>query len=1043
MAVLSKEFALDPAILGKGSAAHIAVSGATNASTLGAIAANTPFPAAVDLGRIALDVETGDGVEFAAGDASVSFKSGATFESGVGIFDTAAAALNSLGLERENAVDLQVPATSGSRWALMRWRYGLKGAVSGGHPLGAIGAATFGVDASRDATYAVLQRFDATTGARDVLASVVGSWRLPRHVDLAGGDLNLKPLTWIVAEADGSLALNVAARLGYDVSFTHESSLLGLTRDLGAKLDANLKATVGLTVAGRYLIVIGRENAGAASRVVRLRLFKQSRRGLGFGLNVSAGVKGLTPLPKKFDDFVRSVFGVHGPQVLRDLHVIETWADPSRDLAETAARLLTQTGLDLLQRATGLDPVASFHQARKIVVDAIQRWDGLPDRLSAMLWEALSGRTPDAALQGLRKVLMALSGPDLEKRRDALVSALQQAPVSESPVARWLQAIAEHGLLALTNDLDRVATLARDTLSVLESDVIRRLGQFITTKLDLEPLRRAVADDDFKALDEWLVKRLADLLNKSSLNLDELKQVQQAITAVDAKARALYEQGVKALTKRYSADLASTYERTRATTALLDLSFDLTSPPALAAFRTVSRGGDFADLLVNQIDGVHLHEAALTHDLERQAHVEVRLPFVTAESTRVTESLAKLSIEEHAGRVLVYEFDATDTVTSANRARSELSVLGTLKVATGAGAAALPSHGTIGYEARRVQRGMRPEELEARTRSFVEAYLAPLFPDGESSIRAFYSEMTGAIVATGAGNEGRLGDVALSTELSYPAEVLEGWLLPRDEEAVRRDSMHLSRAVQASIRRLLARTYFEDPDHLQVVEPVAALLVWASLPISTSLDARATPIRFNTDRDVFWDYVTLEDRRAVARDSHTVATLRKRLADAQLRLREADGRNANQFGPDQAGRFVQLALDQGGDLYFTTLLNAEALMIRGAVRALRTIADAVRESRTAPAAAVRNLSEFAATLVETFSGHLQFVYSDEAMRTLGPMMLAEASAAIHPAFHTAAPGAALRLYVLKRGHGFALDTFLKGELPSADNVAIAETLVRG
>ena len=98
--------------------------------------------------------------------------------------------------------------------------------------------------------------------------------------------------------------------------------------------------------------------------------------------------------------------------------------------------------------------------------------------------------------------------------------------------------------------------------------------------------------------------------------------------------------------------------------------------------------------------------------------------------------------------------------------------------------------------------------------------------------------------------------------------------------------------------------------------------------------------------------------------------------------------------------------------------------------------------RTAPAAAVRALSEFAATLVDTFSGRLQFVYSPEAARTLGPMMLADASAAINPAYQTRPPAAALRLYVFKAAHAFTLDQFLKGELPAADNVAISETLVR-
>ncbi|MGE5813541.1 MAG: hypothetical protein ACM36C_03565, partial [Acidobacteriota bacterium] len=712
--------------------------------------------------------------------------------------------------------------------------------------------------------------------------------------------------------------------------------------------------------------------------------------------------------------------------------------DPSKDLGETAARLTTRTGLALLEQATGLDLPARFHDARRVVVDALERWDGLPDRLSSMLWQLLSRATPGQIDTGLRKFLAALASPEMHKRTEALTAALQEAPVSDSVVTAWLQAVSEQGLLGLSHDLDRISDLARQTLAILDGGTIQKVQQFVATRLDLGPLRQAIKDDDFSAIDEWLVRRLADLLNKPSLHLADLKQVQQAIFAVDTKVRAIYEQGMKALTRRYSGDLATTYQRAAGATALLDVSFDLDVPAALAGFRTVVDSGRFDDVLLHAIDGVRLNEAALTHGIERQAHVQVRLPFVTAESSHVTESLAKLTVEEHAGRVLLYEFDATDTVTTANRARSELSVLGNLRVASPGASARPAASGTIAYEARQVQRAMRGGDLEARTRPFIDAYLGPLFPDPGVSVPAFFAAVSGPVQ----GRPAVLGDVAISAELSYPAQVLEGWLLPRDEEAVRRDSMRLSRAIQATIKRLLARTYFEDLDHLQVVEPVAALLVWASLPISTSLDIQASTIRFNADRDVFWNYVAPEDRRAVAGDPHTVRALQARLAEIQARLRDAGRKDAERFEPRDAGRFIQLALERGGDMYLSSLLTAEALMIGGAVSALRKTAEAVRQSQSAPGTAVRALSEFAATLVETFSGRLQFVYTREAMRSLGPMMLAEASAALHPAFQTTLPAAALRLYVLKTGHAFKLDEFLKGELPSTDNVAIAETLVR-
>src|SRR4249919_1793918 len=132
----------------------------------------------------------------------------------------------------------------------------------------------------------------------------------------------------------------------------------------------------------------------------------------------------------------------------------------------------------------------------------------------------------------------------------------------------------------------------------------------------------------------------------------------------------------------------------------------------------------------------------------------------------------------------MYEFSASDKVTTSNRARSELSVLGTLRAAPG-GAAPIAASGTVAYEARQVAKGMRALDFERRTRPFLETYLSGLFPDGEASLEAFY----GVVSSDAAGGVGGdkdalrtvLGDVAVSMQVTYPAGVLDSWLLPRDE----------------------------------------------------------------------------------------------------------------------------------------------------------------------------------------------------------------------------------------------------------------------
>src|SRR4029077_18750723 len=141
----------------------------------------------------------------------------------------------------------------------------------------------------------------------------------------------------------------------------------------------------------------------------------------------------------------------------------------------------------------------------------------------------------------------------------------------------------------------------------------------------------------------------------------------------------------------------------------------------------------------------------------------------------------------------------SDKVTTSNRARSELSVLGTLRAAPG-GAAPIAASGTVAYEARQVAKGMRALDFERRTRPFIETYLSGLFPEGETSLEAFYGEISpdAASAAGGVGGDkdlrAVLGDVALSMQVSYPAGVLASWLLPRDDAAVRADGMKLSRS---------------------------------------------------------------------------------------------------------------------------------------------------------------------------------------------------------------------------------------------------------
>ena len=213
----------------------------------------------IPLGSIKVQAESGKGIAFEAGPTSVSFSASAGLKTGLGVFDKSAGAIASLQLQNTPHLDLALDEVGNQRYLLMLWGYNIAGSFSGSHPIGALGSVTFGAEGSRDALYAVLHRFPRRTGARTAIDDTVSSWRLPRQ--LAGrGARNFKPGTWLIAEVDGSIALKVSARLGYDFNFVRELKLLGIDHQLGAKIDAGVKATLGFSASGRYVVVLGRES---------------------------------------------------------------------------------------------------------------------------------------------------------------------------------------------------------------------------------------------------------------------------------------------------------------------------------------------------------------------------------------------------------------------------------------------------------------------------------------------------------------------------------------------------------------------------------------------------------------------------------------------------------------------------------------------------------------------------------------------------------------------------------------------------------------
>src|SRR5262249_5841055 len=293
--------------------------------------------------------------------------------------------------------------------------------VSGSHPIGVIGSVTFGASAKAAGISAVLHRFASNEGADTVLKETVRSWKLPLSVN---SDDSIAPGSWIVTEASGYFAVNVACSLGYNFNFVRQAKAFGLSGDIGLKIDAAATATFGFEVSGRYFVVVGRESDNAAEQRLRLRMFKLSSNGMQFGLNLKVGVTGVeTVSPNNVDDFVKAVFGVHGTQIVGALTQIQKWTDPSQSVGQLIAGLVNDEGLELLKTVTGIDPQTAFDSARARLLDAINLYQSLPSKAASELWASLDGLDAPATT-AFKDALTLLASTDPQTQKQALMNIL-------------------------------------------------------------------------------------------------------------------------------------------------------------------------------------------------------------------------------------------------------------------------------------------------------------------------------------------------------------------------------------------------------------------------------------------------------------------------------------------------------------------------------------------------------------------------------------------------------------------------------------------
>jgi hypothetical protein len=1013
---------------------------------LAALVANTAFPARkVELGEISIQSQAEKAIPFDGGKGTVTFSGKANVYSGIAILDKPSDISAILVRDRVDdhiAEGLSLEHSTRHRYVLLRWGYDLQGAAKGSIALGVGGAASFGAEAKRLGAYAVIRQLEPQLGARSAIAAVVDSWMLPtqfRQLD------DLAPGTWIVTEVDGSLAIKLGAKYGYDFNWVREAVTLGgLSGDIGLKIQLGVSATFGFETSGQYAIALGRPLEG---RRLRFQLFRLNRKGLSFAFSAAgsaqASFNGL--LPDNFDDFIGGVFGVHGLQVLKDL---DRWTDPDQKLSDLIADVSSDYARQFLKAVTGIDPEQAFESARARLVSLLEAWHQLPHSVASTVYTMVQKDVP--ALAVLKPTLSRFANESAVTFKGDLETLLSRVDFFNTPFGRWLESAALGPVLGAISDTSQYAQLqavAKQTLAVLDGSLLERtlvnLQRELADRLGLAQIESVIDQTTFDKVDEWLKARLSDFLGQA-VDVQKIQEIRTAIHRLLALRQTFFEQARNALTRKYEFQVIGTYQKTTTRTALIDLGldFDDANPAELAKLVRDIIDGDFNQVLLHEFPGVTLNQAVLTHEVKRQTHLEVTLPFFHSEIDHINKSLAKVeAVDSDRGRILLYDLSADDIVTAKRKFSSRFHLQG--RFTKGSRLRVFDDTSmTHSYSFRQAVSNMRRKAFESQMKTYVDEYFPGSFQGGDMSLSTWVADLDRTIDQVLDNGPDNFGNTLMSLEVSAPSRLVAAWAkAPLAAKAAEYRKMSL--AVQTHLKRLIPLCHFQNLDEYKNRISSAVLLVYAACPPATGIVVRnGSIIQFKDTGDVYWDFETSDRLEAMANHGLTLAHLRSSLVTIHETLQQAEGIPASvveDYQPKKAQLILNAALGDPGREHLRNLLIVERSVIRKAHKAGQAIAKAMVEEK--PDEAQKQLATFGAEVTDAFNNGITSNFSGPALRPLGTMVFLEAARVFDPVLEAQPPSAILEVTVLKDKPAFEIGSFIEGEMPKSGDIVRAEKMV--
>ena len=1032
----ARQFLNKPFLAGHGNATAgvgIDVRAEGDAALLQAIAGDKPFPIPA-LGKIemaSISAHLAGGVKLGDGGREVGFSGRAEASGRIGVYTTGSDAVKALDPEDAIVKNFRIADEAGTCLVLMKWGYDITGSGKGSVALGGAGTVRFGVEGQRDADYSVIRRFSMSSGAQSCLKGALDSWMLPSQFSSLD---DLQPGTWIVAETDAAIGVSLGAQFGYNLNWLRQTSIGTLTGDIGLKVQMGLNASLGFTASGLYAVVLSRPTAAP---IVRLAVHKLNKKGWDFALTASASVKAkawneLTDENKNIYDFLAAAFGVHGAQLVDDLKEVRSWVDPSTKIADRLSGFILSFAQERLA-AAGIDPKTKFNEAHAKITGFLDQWEKLPHAASTALWSIVDKATGDVDLADLRTWLNALAtGGDL---KGAILNELKEVDFFRSPRGKMLLGVAPKILGALEDaeQLKKIREAAATARDILDGKVLESLVKFVNKNLHLDKIRKL----NFNQLEGWAKSRLAKFLG--ALDEGKFLEIREAIDKVFDKAEEIYKAAQKALNQTYNFEFAASYKRTRTGEALLDMEFDLGDAAADGALALLKQAiaGDMNTVLTTPHPRVKLNTASLTHGVERQTHVEVTLPFVSFKTTKVNEAFAKVEARDADGRVLLFSLAAKDEVTeviSKRSARDSQLALGIRLAAAQAGVRLHSESADYSYSLRQAVRNLPTSQA----RKQILGYAARYFEDTmtEQAIDNWIDDLDTFIDAKEHNGSGVFGNTLLALDVSLSASVVQAWFeAPAQNKAP--EYMEMSRAIQRSLRDLLPAYALSDPSvYVKDINAINPLLVWSSMPVSTTIkvDSGGQLIQVDRDTDTYWSIESPAEVRAMVLAPETIQNLGLMLNRAAHAMRGSDDpkliKRAKDFDNTRINRNAVLtgALSPSGLVVLASLCRFEREIINGARKAAVSLAGFHTADK--PEEALKALEAFGSTITSTMNKEMAPLFGGSAFRALGSLVFAEAAVALRKSGSPMpTPKAMMTVIVTGKDQPFDPEALLAGSLP--------------